>query len=484
MRSLAAVLFAATLVAQGPFTQARHATNPLPPCQDVAVGDVDGDGNLDIVGVVDGFPTSLLLGDGRGSFTLAAPGRLPSGPSRASSQVDLADIDGDGDLDCLTVGDLGDGPRVYRNNGAGVFADVTATALPGTRPQDSGDQIVGDFDGDGDLDWFVLDRVLPRNAFLYLNNGAGQFVDSSATNLAALTNSIPTPTDVGGSQAADLDRDGDLDLVIINWHVLMAVLVNQGAGVFLPLLVPPPSGPQAAWQVPIVLGDFDGDGLVDALLQPSGGKLLLRNLGGFAFADVSAAGVPAGSQTDWLVQAIDCDADGDLDLVGGALWLNNGSGVFTRTTGVAPSGDMIGAVDADGDGDQDLLVSSSWPRWSGPMNLLSNFVRQLESPAPPVRGQNYAVQVFAPPGPGATVVMPALSFAGAALPLGALGVLRLDPAQLIELPWQFGPSRPSTVTIAVPANPQLAGLPVHVQALIVDAARPLHLSNAIVDVVQ
>src|SRR5262245_29979411 len=135
-----------------------------------------------------------------------------------TTAVALGDVDGDGDLDAF-VGNSGyAGPprqnRLYLDGGTGIFTDVTATNLPVLLDYTNA-VALGDVDGDGDLDAFVgnggagsgLSGGLSQNR-LYLNGGTGVFTDVTATNLPALTGNTK---DVA---LGDVDGDGDLDAFV------------------------------------------------------------------------------------------------------------------------------------------------------------------------------------------------------------------------------------------------------------------------------
>jgi hypothetical protein len=192
----------------GVFTDAT-ATN-LPALIDitfaVALGDVDGDGDLDaFVGNGLGHQNRLYLNAGTGFFVDVTASHLPAGLVE-TRELALGDVDGDGDLDALVGNGSAQPDRLYVNAGTGVFTDVTATHLPAIfEPTNA--VALGDVDGDGDLDAFMGNSGQNR---LYLNGGTGIFADATATDL-------PTLFDVTFAVAiGDIDEDGDLDALVAN----------------------------------------------------------------------------------------------------------------------------------------------------------------------------------------------------------------------------------------------------------------------------
>lgn len=256
-----------------------HLSADLPlECMDVAAGDVDGDGDLDLAIIIEGGGShALALNDGRGSFTLASPG-FPSSEADGED-AEFADYDGDGDLDivivsenrlvnemylndgagrftnvsgrlplqgwsnALAVMDLnGDGALdllvgnygtegVMINDGDGYFRDGTDQYWPDTPDDRTQDIELVDVDGDGDLDVAVANEGQNR---LYLNE-AGRLADATEGRL-------PIREDESREyRAADVDSDGDMDLILVNirlefidedWSRRDYVLMNDGSGVF------------------------------------------------------------------------------------------------------------------------------------------------------------------------------------------------------------------------------------------------------------
>ncbi len=188
---------------------------------DVALGDVDGDGDLDAL-VANAGPAQnkLYLNDGQGIFTDATVTGLPAHMDHTLSLA-LGDVDGDGDLDVIfgntPVGSNVSGQdRLYRNDGLGVFSDATHL-LP---RENSGTPALalGDLDGDGDLDAYLAD--LPCDPLLgcsgaarcrlLRNDGPAGFSDTTSHLL---------PNQLDASQClalGDVDDDRDLDVFVAN----------------------------------------------------------------------------------------------------------------------------------------------------------------------------------------------------------------------------------------------------------------------------
>ena len=258
----------------------------------IDLGDVDNDGDLDVL-ASDAMQTRwIYINDGSGSLTGNA---LPGSASGNTNRVRLADLDGDGDLDAVVAASpAAVGIAVYMNNGSGTFGNPAAF---GTRAGTSLD--VGDIDGDGDLD-------IATARDYYINDGAGGFATVVSTG----------PTNDGAvSRLADIDGDGDLDHVIAGGSGgLSQSWKNNGAGSFTLFQV---FGTGGQNDYALDLGDIDGDGDLDMALGTPGGtnnpQILLNNGGGtFSFfANVTGAGT--GEPADFTF--VDVDRDFDLDLV-------------------------------------------------------------------------------------------------------------------------------------------------------------------------
>lgn len=294
-------------------------------------GDFDNDGEVDaaIVNASDGT-VSVVLGHGDGSFDPQQVLTVGSGPHG----IAVLDVDGDGDWDVVTGGYNSNNMTLYRNNGSGVFGSSSSFDAGGNGewPVAAGDMnndgitdlvvgtandakvhvltgngngtfthassaasggftwmlALGDVNGDGNLDVSVANGG-DSNGGILLGNGAGGLA-------AAVTYAI------GGSAVAtdlgDLDGDGDLDWVLSSFGAARWYFKrNQGNGTFSDLgeIAAPQSGSCA------VLFDADNDGDLDAALfdELADTIQVIRNLGG---NPVFADGFETGNTSAWAAQ--------------------------------------------------------------------------------------------------------------------------------------------------------------------------------------
>ncbi len=225
--------------------------------QDAAFFDADGDGDPDLLVLNDLAQNRLYLNDGKGRFTENTAKALPK-EKDAAWTLAVGDLDGDGDLDFI-VGKWGPGKdgrnRLYLNDGKGIFSDATKGRLP-LVSRKTFSLALGDVDGDGDLDLLAGNALQDR---LYLNDGKGVFKEAPAGSL---------PSDMEGAGAVllrDLDCDGDLDALVGNFGTSGAqnkLLVNDGKGFFLDITLggmPPARDGTLA----LAAADVDGDGDLD-----------------------------------------------------------------------------------------------------------------------------------------------------------------------------------------------------------------------------
>ena len=178
--------------------------------------DFDGDGDLDLV-LSGGTPGLRLVRNlGKGQFQIQTPAAfLPQ--SANSSGVSFGDYDNDGDLDLFAVF-YNEPDRLYRND-AGTFNRVQDPALD-NHDGSPGNMAWGDLDNDGDLD--VVGQQTGGGIFFLRNNGSSGFSRESLPG-----SGIPTSF-FTGIVPADLDNDGDLDLLTTGLDVAQPILENTG----------------------------------------------------------------------------------------------------------------------------------------------------------------------------------------------------------------------------------------------------------------
>ncbi|WZO97559.1 CRTAC1 family protein [Isosphaeraceae bacterium EP7] len=395
----------------------------------VALFDLDVDGDLDIYvaagsRVVGGRVESsggpwLFRNDGPGRWTEITKG---SGLTDAgwAQGVAVADYDADGDSDLFVAHEGPD--QLWRNEGKGVFRDVTAEAGLGEEQLWGASATWGDVDGDGWLDlyvtnYLVADPLAPAPLIDYMNGhmvfagpsvlrgepdvlwknrGDGTFVD--ATKDAGLVR----PECKGmGAVLADLDLDGDLDLYVTNDTQPNELFLNDGRGRFEEVAVAVGvaantfGNPEGSMGVEVA--DMDGDGHLDLVysnFRQEGTRLHLRQSDG-NYLDASAGsriGVASLGFVGWGIVLADFDDDGWPDLFQGnghvypmvpdatyampPLFLKNeGRASFRAVTDAwgprlaeMQSGRAVAAGDLDGDGDVDLVMTTM----DGPLRVLVN----------------------------------------------------------------------------------------------------------------
>ena len=221
-----------------------------------SLGDVDGDGDLDLLFASWAGKGKVVVrfNDGTGTFgggSSVAVGSYPSAPA-------LGDVDNDGDLDLVTAnyGGIRQSVSVRLNDGHGTFGgtlDVTA----GTYSQEV---VLGDVDNDGDLD--LLARDGSHTAYLRLNDGRGTFRQRRAVYLGCQVEDIAL---------GDVDGDGDLDLAGavlpdgINQPTYVSLWRNDGHGFFGANNHNRQDIGLSAVGSSFVLADVDNDGDLDLL---------------------------------------------------------------------------------------------------------------------------------------------------------------------------------------------------------------------------
>ncbi len=300
-------------------------------------GDVDGDGDQDLICANFNVGSQLYMNDGKGHFQAAAAANWPRVEGGDYSVV-LCDVDRDGDLDVIfgasekPKGWPGKGPwtwmRLYQNDGKGRFADKTDTTLVTSHSVVS--IVMGDIDGDGDPDMVTCSGNKSRGGVprILKNDGAGDFSDVTGAAL---------DVESRASQCvclADVDGDGDLDLVVgpgLNFRQPCRMYLNNGKGVFSE--DERAFGRRQRGGIAIHAADLSGDGATDFIFgRFSLWQYLRQKEGGYVERQAWLEDEPLAA----TFLCVDVNGDGAKDLVGagrGQNWLrfNNGKGLFKRS---------------------------------------------------------------------------------------------------------------------------------------------------------
>jgi hypothetical protein len=347
-----------------------------------AVGDLNRDGKLDVVYTGFGF-VQVLLGNGDGTFTTGARYASLGSPQ----PVAVTEIDGDGNLD-LIVGNASQGLvfgtfddsfvgrfQVLLGHGDGTFVGAPLYNVGIVQNSAASQFATADFDSDGKVDVLAIDNANTGNS-----NGLDVLPGTGQSNLGT---AIRSTTTIGASMVVAVDLNGDAkpDVVAAGQGgsgFVVATLLNQGGGHL---------GAEHDYDLPafpdaIAVGDFDGDGRPDiavavgslsfASTGPPGVYVLYGQADGTFTAPVQIDG----SVLPQSVAVADINGDGRADLAvvdfgpgngNGALhvYLGNANRTFTAAaTPVTAGATRFSAVafgDVNGDGKQDLLVGATVP---------------------------------------------------------------------------------------------------------------------------
>jgi len=349
--------------ASNPWTTSTRVVNRSGPTG-LAVGDLDQDGDPDIVmGRSNG--NIYWYENPRTQATAAWTERGIQGAGGHSDGLDLADLDGDSDLDVVAALD---------DNGSGVgkiqwyendleSGSTTWTMSEVETRNEARDVACADFDGDGDPDIVsVAHNGTGDDVRLHLNTGSG----------GSWTHSTIAATIAGATRVSvsDLDTDGDVDVLASPntgtaiWYASSAVATAWTAHT-----VASSTGGSA-----VLAADFVGDGDRDLLIAGTGGIGLAANLRLHPeFSDGASSATVLIDDPQW-VEPVDFDGDGDLDVLycnrstpNQVRWLSNDDGVGGAWTddnlfNGSTSGSGLQEVrpaDIDQDGDMDVLSVSA-----------------------------------------------------------------------------------------------------------------------------
>lgn len=336
----------------------------------VATGDIDGDGDIDLVQSSDGAGRVRIQLNRKIENILFAPIEekihVANSNSLASFLIN-ADFSGSGYDDIIAAMPGFGGSSItlyhYKNNQNGTLADpqlMYSGTIPGGRQA-----AVADFNGDGKLDLAVASSIGGAGVYLFINNGSGTLVPAGT---------IDTLTGANSLIALDVDGDGDQDLAVSHTLGSISILRNNGSGTFTlsaPADFELPTGSLSAGH--LASGKFSSDNITDLAVAVSEGIAILSGTG---VSLGSSTIVPLTGKPKTIVSG-DFNGDGTADLAAIiptlgklAILLNNGSGGFAApvyySTDTNPT--SLSSADVDNDGDTDLLVISD----SGDAQVFNN----------------------------------------------------------------------------------------------------------------
>lgn len=292
----------------------------------IGVGDLTGDGSLDVAVANDGA-CYVYENDGLGGFTRESifGAGLPVGHS-----ISLADMDQDGTLDMIMgtlVSAFSGENQIYLNDGTGTF--TTASSLFGMANTRS--LAVADLNGDGFPDVFEANQSSEANR-VWFNDQTGQVTDSGQLLGASSSFSVAL---------ADLNSNATIDAVVANDGQPNVVSWNDGLGNFS--LGPTLGGNDNT--IAVALGDLDGNGSLDIVFGHDGA---ISSVPTQVYYNDGAGNFTLSSQVfpsprTQSIQVTDLNRDGRNDILLGnngndAVWLNTGSGTFVATADTLSSG--------------------------------------------------------------------------------------------------------------------------------------------------
>jgi hypothetical protein len=349
-----------------PYTPEKREATPIKArgAPGVAIFDYDNDGDLDLYatngpGAANSLYSNQLEETGEVTFVDVAAAAGVGAEDQDSTGVCFGDIDNDGDHDLLVVSHNAP-DRLFENDGDGTFTDITASSgIAASGVHVSSGCSMGDVDNDGLLDisiantydnWshfrgvLVVPYALNQHNQLLLNAGGNTFVDVSETSgIRDLAGFAPEGAGAAGLTwaiaMADVDLDGDIDILNADDQGgipppatggvdrgILHVLVNDGTGSFTDRAVEMGTDKWGSW-MGLTFGDFNCDRRMDFFAtnfgdyapvgeQVAGEETSRWFLGqeDGTFADPNVGDLVT-DPFGWGASAVDYDNDGDLDVI-------------------------------------------------------------------------------------------------------------------------------------------------------------------------
>ncbi|RFC55549.1 FG-GAP-like repeat-containing protein [Brumimicrobium aurantiacum] len=321
-------------------------------------GDYDNDGYDDLFIPVNAInePSILYHNNGDGTFSKVTTGPIASDLG-ASISGNWGDYDNDGFLDLFVSNNQNSSNRLYHNDGNGNFTSVQNSPLI-DQPIYSHFSAWADYNKDGNLDLVVSDYHPTNFNYLFKGDGNGGFVVDEASQVSL------SATSAVGLSWADYDNDGDPDLFIANTNGENNQLFNNQNGILI-LDTSNIIANDGGYSVGGAWGDYDNDGDLDLFVSNSRGtdpNFFYENIGNGDFIKLTQLSIVTNISNSNGAAWADYDNDGDLDLVvsndqsqKNFLFANNGDKTFTKIDNAITeeSNDSYGMAWSDYDNDGD-----------------------------------------------------------------------------------------------------------------------------------
>lgn len=306
-------------------------------------GDLDGDSDDDVIIIEADVGFRVTFNDGHGIFSPSTSYTL----AVSISEAELADIDGDRDLDLLISSYNCDQIGLIFNNGDGTFDQPVGIAAENPRPF-----TIGDLDGDQDLDLAVSD-VDSKTVVIMLNNGDTTFTAGETYKV------LGEPINL---TAVDLDNDQDLDLAVATDRIddtdEVTTIMNNGDGTFDNM-----SSCDSGFNISLTTGDVNNDDFCDLIvgrLAPQVVEVFINTGDGTMANPIAYNSI----EILYSVHLFDLDDDSDKDLIATcessvSVFMNDGSGTFSSADNFGTGITSESGVVRDFDNDQQLDVAVS-----------------------------------------------------------------------------------------------------------------------------
>lgn len=227
-------------------------------CQRTNFVDINNDGNLDAFSCHDVAPNVYYMNNGTGNFTYYQSGITPGAyslgitPTGGNYASLWSDLDNDGDVDMFISKCSGPPCELHRNDGNGVFTDISALAGINMQPIQSWSSCIADFDNDGDMDILIGSNGNVKSK-LMKNNLDSNVIDEAFTDISVGSGWDTDNTVNRDYVSYDFDNDGYLDVLSATGRIMF----NQGNMTFAPVAY---TGLQVG-----AVGDLNNDGYLDIL---------------------------------------------------------------------------------------------------------------------------------------------------------------------------------------------------------------------------